>query len=141
VLDTSFYRYNASAAVSLTGSATGDDTADWTLLLPRTSLQPDTIHDLQAKPAPPVRFVRVDAFPDGGISRIRIIGRVDPLQRAEAGRRWWNALPDRHAVEVLANTGVPAATADGLAADRPIAIGSLAPEPLRVLLDGPDATP
>jgi allantoicase len=141
VLDTSFYRYNASAAVALTGSATGDDTADWTLLLPRTSLQPDTIHDLQAKPAPPVRFVRVDAFPDGGISRIRIIGRVDPLERAEVGRRWWNALPDRQAVEVLTNSAVPAATATALAADRPIAIGSPAPEPLRVLLDGPDATP
>jgi allantoicase len=138
VLDTSFYRYNASAAVSVTGSATDEETADWALLLPPTSLQPDTIHDLPAEAAPPVRFVRVDAFPDGGISRIRVVGHIDPLERAEAGRRWWNALPDRQAVEVLTNSGVLAAVAAALAADRPVALGSPAPEPLRVLLDGPD---
>jgi allantoicase len=138
VLDTSFYRYNASDAVSVTGSTTGDDTTTWVTLLPRMSLQPDTIHDVQAEPSPPVRFVRVEAFPDGGISRVRVIGNVDPPERAKAGRRWWNALPDRQAVEVLTDSGVPTPSAAALAADRPITLSSPAAEPLRALLDGPD---
>ena len=138
VLDTSFYRYNASEAVSVTGSSTGDATGDWALLLQRTELQPDTVHDLRAEPAPPVRFVRVDAYPDGGISRIRVVGHVDPVARSTAGRLWWNALPEQQAEEVLTAAGVPAGGAAALVGDRPVALESLAPGPLRALLDGPD---
>ena len=138
VLDTSFYRYNASEAVSVAGSPTYDDTADWAPLLARTRLQPDTIHDLRAQPAPPVRFVRVDAYPDGGLSRVRIVGQVDPVSRAEAGRRWWNALPERQAAEVLAGAAVPTGAAVALVADRPVPLEGPTPETLSALLDGPD---
>jgi len=138
VFDTSFYRYNASEAVAATGSSTSDETGDWALLLARTKLQPDTVHDLKAEPAPAVRFVRVDAYPDGGISRIRVVGRVDPVARADAGRRWWNALPEQQAEEVLAAAGVPAAGTAALVGDRPVALEGPAPEPLTALLDGPD---
>jgi len=138
VFDTSFYRYNASEAVSVTGSSTGDDIGDRALLLARTELQPDTVHDLRAEAAPPVGFVRVDAYPDGGISRIRVVGRVDPVTRAAAGRRWWNALPERQAEEVLAAAGLPAAGAAALVADRPLTLQGPGPEPLSVLLDGSD---
>jgi allantoicase len=137
VLDTSFYRYNASASVSVAGSATDNDATDWAPLLPRTALQPDTIHELPAEAAPPVRFVRVDAFPDGGISRVRVIGHLDALARADAGRQWWNALPDQQAAQVLATAGVPAGAAAALVADRPVPLGREAPELLRLLLDGP----
>lgn len=144
VIDTSFYRYNASAAVSVTGSATdhglaggtGDDAGGW-VLLPRTMLQPDTIHDLRAQPSPPVRFVRVNAFPDGGLSRVRVVGHVDPADRAEAGRRWWNALCEQQAHEVLAAAGVPPESAAPIVAERPVPSGAPAPGPLRPLLDGP----
>lgn len=138
VLDTSYFRYNASEAVSVTGSSSSDDTGEWALLLARTELQPDTVHDLKAEPAPPVRFVRVDAYPDGGISRIRVVGRVDPVARADAGRRWWNALPEQQAEEVLAAAGVSAASAAALVGDRPVALQGPAPGPLSLLLDGPD---
>jgi allantoicase len=138
VLDTSFYRYNASESVSVAGSATDDDTAEWATLLRRTMVQPDTIHDLSAESAPPVRFVRVDAFPDGGISRVRVIGHLDAVARAAAGRQWWNALPEQQAAHVLATAGVPTDAAAALVADRPVPLGRGAPEPLRLLLDGPD---
>jgi allantoicase len=137
VFDTSFYRYNASEAVSVTGSSTHDDTGDWALLLARTELQPDTVHDLVAEPAPAAQFIRVNAYPDGGISRVRVVGHVDPVSRAYAGRRWWNALPEQHAEEVLAGAGVLAVGAAALVGDRPLALDGPAPEPLRVLLDGP----
>jgi allantoicase len=138
VFDTSFFRYNASEAVSVTGSSTGDGPRDWVRLLARTELQPDTVHDLRAEQAPPVRFVRVDAYPDGGISRIRVVGRVDPAARAYGGRRWWNALPGPQAQEVLASVGIVGAGASALVDDRPVALDGPVPEPLIVLLDGPD---
>ena len=138
VLDTSFYRYNASEAVSVTGSSTGDGTGASALLLARTELQPDTVHDLRAEPAPPVHFVRVDAYPDGGISRIRVVGQVDRAARTYAWRQWWNALPVQQAEEVLAATGVPAAATAVLVGDRPVAIEGPLPAPLSAQLDGPD---
>jgi len=144
--DTSFYRYNASEAVSVTGSSTGDVTGDGSgggtggsvLLLARTELQPDTFHDLAAGPASAVRFVRVDAYPDGGISRIRVVGHVDRVARAHAGRQWWNALPEQHAEQVLAAAGVPAAATTVLVGDRPVAMEGPVPAPLSAQLDGPD---
>ncbi|MGD0811530.1 MAG: allantoicase [Acidimicrobiales bacterium] len=138
VFDTSFYRYNASEAVSVTGSSTHDDAGDWAMLLARTELQPDTVHDLAAEPTPAVRFIRVAAYPDGGISRIRVLGHIDPAHRAFTGRRWWNALPEPQAQEVLAGAGVPPEAAAALVGDRPLALDAPAPEPLRVLLDGRD---
>ena len=148
VFDTSFFRYNASEAVSATGSLTGegtghgagDGTGDGSLLLARTELQPDTVHDLKALPAPPAGFVRVDAYPDGGISRIRVVGRVGPAARAAAGRRWWNALPDQQVREVLASSGMSAAGAEALFAGRPVSLQGPSPAPLAVLLDGPGPT-
>jgi allantoicase len=138
VFDTSFYRYNASEAVSVTGSTTRDGTGEWALLLARTELQPDTVHDLVAQPAPTVRFVRVDAYPDGGISRIRVVGYVDPAARASAGRSWWNALPEQQARQVLVDAGVVDVSAAALVGGRPVALEGPAPEALRLLLDGPD---
>lgn len=137
VIDTSYYRYNASEAVAVTGSLTADEATDWASLLPQTVLQPDTVHDLAAQTAPPVRFVRVDAYPDGGMSRVRVIGHVSRAGRAEAGRRWWNALPDQQAGEVLAADAVPAAEATALVADRPLPLDGPAPGPISELLDGP----
>ena len=52
VIDTSYYRYNASEAVSVTGSLNAQDTEDWAVLLGRTRLQPDTVHDLRANSCP-----------------------------------------------------------------------------------------
>jgi allantoicase len=138
VFDTSFFRYNASQEVSVAGSLIGDDTREWALVLARTELQPDTVHDLKAEPAAPVRFVRVDAYPDGGIARIRVVGRIDPIARAAAGRRWWNALPEQQAEEVLAAAGVSGAGAAALVADRPVVLNEPAPTPLSVVFDGPD---
>ena len=126
--------------VSVTGSTTRDDTGDWALLLARTELQPDTVHDLLAEPGPPVRFIRVDAYPDGGISRIRVVGHVDPAARADAGRSWWNALTEQQAQQVLADAGVQAVSATALVGDRPAALDGAAPKALRVLLDGPAHT-
>jgi allantoicase len=90
-LDTTNFLGNApeSAAVSATdlGGGSSATTADaarrpterlgsaaWVPLLGRTALQPDTRHRFLVKDAPPATHVRLDIFPDGGVSRLRLWG-------------------------------------------------------------------
>ena len=39
------------------------------------------------------RLVRLDIYPDGGISRLRLVGEVPPEHREEIARRWLGLLP------------------------------------------------
>ncbi len=50
----------------------------WLVLLPETKLEADTVHAFRDSIADlgPVRFVRLNMIPDGGVSRLRMIGRV-----------------------------------------------------------------
>ena len=64
--------------------------------------------------------VRLDAFPDAGISRLRLIGRVDPAARRPAGWRWFNSLPVDHAARCLAEAGISADLAYRLLEQRPL---------------------
>ena len=70
----------ASAAVALYGCAQDPcppyDSPAWAALLGRTRLQPDTRHVLPAASAQPVSTVRLDAFPDGGLSRVRLLAAM-----------------------------------------------------------------
>ncbi len=50
----------------------------WPLLLPEIRLQADHVHTVREGLAElgPVRFVRLNILPDGGVSRLRLIGRA-----------------------------------------------------------------
>jgi allantoicase len=131
IVDTAHFRYNASAEVAVQacaapGRAPAPDSADWMPLLGRTRLQPDTRHVL-AVPAladgASVTSIRLDAFPDGGISRLRVIGRISPAARLEAGYRWFNSLPGSQAVRCLAGAGLPGDLASAVAGRRPLGAG------------------
>ena len=153
-IDTAHFKYNASAEIAFYGAA-GEgmpqaDSASWMPLLSRRPLQPDTRHVF---PLPaglsPISFVRLDAFPDGGISRVRLWGAVDPAARRGAGYRWFNALPAGQATHLLLEQGVPAELAVRLTAARPLAeqtisalVGEAASDlmllaALKAMLDGP----
>jgi allantoicase len=136
VVDTAHFKYNASAEVAL--CATVLDPLDphpsagspaWRPLLGRTRLQPDTRHEFASQCDESVGAVRLDAFPDGGLSRVRLIGSIDPAARRAAGYRWFNSLPAAQAVRCLTDAGTEPDLAAGLAGRRPLAEG------------WPDATP
>ncbi|MET9501930.1 allantoicase [Streptomyces sp. NPDC006622] len=79
-IDTAYLKGNSAgwAAVSVRDGEPSEDAADggWREVLPRTRLQPDTNHRF-ALPAPVVgTHARVDIYPDGGISRLRLIGSL-----------------------------------------------------------------
>jgi allantoicase len=130
VIDTAHFKYNASAEVAL--CATALDPLDphppagspaWRPLLGRTRLQPDTRHEFASQCDEPVGAVRLDAFPDGGLSRVRLIGSIDPAARRAAGYRWFNALPAAQAVQCLTGAGLEPGLAAGLAGRRPLTAG------------------
>jgi allantoicase len=87
VIDTSRFVGNAPGWASVTDADTGAE------LLPRTRLVPDIEHRLRARPAPPVRRARLDIYPDGGISRLRLHGTVADDARAPLAARWLDVLP------------------------------------------------
>ena len=130
-LDTSYFLGNAPGTASLTGIGPGGEVP----LLPRTRLQPDTRHRFVLDGAPGVDRVRLDVFPDGGMARLRLWGRPTATGRAELGRRWFDALPDVQALEVLGSVGVPPADAGRLVRIRPVA--AELPAAAARLIDGP----
>jgi allantoicase len=84
-IDTTHFVGNAPGWASLTG--------DGGTLLPRTRLQPDTRHRF-ALDAAEVTEVRLDVFPDGGVSRLRLHGAPTEAGRAALLLRFANAVPD-----------------------------------------------
>ncbi|GAA1366371.1 allantoicase [Streptomyces beijiangensis] len=73
-IDTAYLKGNSAgwAALSLRDGGTGE----WTEVIARTRLQPDTNHRF-VLPVPVVGTdVRVDIYPDGGISRLRLFGAL-----------------------------------------------------------------
>jgi len=115
-LDTSYFLGNAPGSASLTGSGPDGEV----VVLPRTRLQPDTRHRFVLEGGPAVDRVRLDVFPDGGMARLRLWGRPTAAGREALGRRWFDALPDVQALEVLQGAGVPPAEAGRLVGARPL---------------------
>jgi allantoicase len=143
VVDTAHFKYNASAEVVLYGcvqdAVPPGNSTSWLPLLGRTRLQPDTRHEFASQCAQPLVMVRLDALPDGGLSRVRLIGRVEAKARRAAGYRWFNSLPAPQAVRCLVETGMNADLATKIERQRPLNEGWL-PSEQRHLADDSTAT-
>jgi allantoicase len=124
IVDTAHFKYNASAQIAVYGCgqdlAPSAASAQWAPLLRRTALQPDTRHVLAVSHDGPVASIRLDAFPDGGLSRVRVVGAIDRAARRLAGYRWFNSLPQSQAVQCLADGGIAADLAADIASQRPL---------------------
>lgn len=87
VVDTSHFKGNAPGACAVSGRRGG---GAWHELVARSPLEPHTVHTLATDAAPDelVDEVRLDIFPDGGVARFRVHGRLDPeaLAAAALGR-------------------------------------------------------
>jgi allantoicase len=117
-LDASHFKGNAPGSATVRGAdAPG---GAWFDLLPRVRLQPDTRHRFRLGSARRTSHVRLDIFPDGGLARLRLFGRVGDDDLAELGLRWFNALPAAQARQVAVDCGLDGAVADRLAGSRPL---------------------
>lgn len=111
VVDTSHFKGNYPESCSVEGRLAPDASLDtllsasdlWQELLPRTKLAADTEHSFQKeiKSVGPVTHIRLNIFPDGGVSRLRIFGRVSSDGRQRAGLQWLNTLLGREAEAAL----------------------------------------
>jgi allantoicase len=102
-----------------------DRDGDWWTLVPETRLGPHRQHvftvfaaDAAARPA---THVRLSIHPDGGISRLRVIGQVSDAGWDRWGVRWLNALPAERAESELHACCASRQWAAGVAAARPFA--------------------
>jgi allantoicase len=129
-LDTTWFLGNAPGSAALTGLGPDGELP----LLTRTRLQPDTRHRFVLPAAPGVDRVRLDVFPDGGMARLRLWGRPTAAGRAALGRRWFDALPDVQALEVLGAAGIPPHKAGRLVGARPL--GDEVPQEIAALVLG-----
>ncbi|AYF78500.1 allantoicase [Nocardia yunnanensis] len=78
-IDTSYFLFNSPGAGSLTGIRADGTEVE---LLGRTALQPDTRHRFLIDAGEAVVRVRLDAFPDGGLARLRLFGTLTDEARA-----------------------------------------------------------
>jgi allantoicase len=93
-VDTSYFVFNASAEVSIVGTVAGPDRENgWALVpfdvpvLPRTRLVADA-RQVFSVDARDITALRVQAYPDGGIARVRAVGTPTPAGREQLSRRW-----------------------------------------------------
>ena len=73
-IDTACLKGNSAGWASV--SVRDGSDREWTQILPRTRLQPDTNHRFALAAAAVGTHARVDIFPDGGISRLRLLGAL-----------------------------------------------------------------
>ena len=87
VVDTSRFVGNSPGAAEVTDLTTG------ATLLARTRLEPDTEHRFRVADIGPVTDLRLDIFPDGGLSRLRVNGAVADEAHGALAARWLGLLP------------------------------------------------
>lgn len=86
VVDTAHFKgnYPDRCSIQATRRAHGtpaeiaEQAENWPVLLPEVKLSADHIHTFREELAAlgPVRFVRLNIYPDGGVSRLRLMGKV-----------------------------------------------------------------
>ncbi|TQF02220.1 allantoicase [Kitasatospora acidiphila] len=136
-VDTSHFVANAPGWADLLGyDATGGgdpatDAEGWFEILPRTRLQPDTRHRLRLSGARAATHVRLGVYPDGGVARLRLTGRLTEAGRASLALRWFNALPAAEATAALVAAGLTGTEAAALTAARPLTGAADLPAALR----------
>jgi allantoicase len=94
VIDTSRFLGNAPGWAAIANADSG------AVLLPRTRLLPDTEHRLRVSAVSAIARARLDIYPDGGIARLRLLGRVADDARDAIARRWLDLLPPDQAAAV-----------------------------------------
>jgi allantoicase len=97
--------------------------ADWKVVLPQTKLKPDYLHafDLDVKGDANPTHVRLNIYPDGGVSRFRMFGIPSADARRRAVLRQLNAMDEQEVRALLADFCAAPAWIDRMASARPFA--------------------
>ncbi|MCX5500514.1 allantoicase [Streptomyces sp. NBC_00053] len=85
-IDTAYLKGNSAGWIALQGR--NGETGEWFEIIPRTRLQPDTLHRFPLRAQAIVTHVRLDAFPDGGVARMRLHGSLTESGATELAHRY-----------------------------------------------------
>jgi allantoicase len=132
IVDTAHFKGNAPGACTLDMAHAPDASPEraaaadlpWQPLMAMTALEPDHEHDFDLASAAvgrPATHVCLRIHPDGGVARLRLLGRVTEAGRRMLGLRWLNALVPALAERELATCLGAPAWARAVAAERPFA--------------------
>lgn len=134
-LDTAHFKGNYPDSASVEGVVMEDEgggvSADvairtsvaWQIVLPQAKLQPDHLHSFEGELKPDViaTHVRLNIFPDGGVSRFRVFGSPTPVARRGSILRQLNALDEPELRAELAGFCGAPSWIDRMTAARPYA--------------------
>ena len=104
-IDTGYFLGNAPGEIRL--SAQTGDGGPWVEIVGRSPVAYDSHNRFRVPEIDGVTAVRVDAFPDGGFSRLHLFGELTSDALAEALTRWLRLLPAAAREQVLNEAGVP----------------------------------
>lgn len=95
--------------------------ADWKSVLPQMKLKPDHPHQFASEVSRGIRasHVRLNIFPDGGVSRFRVFGAPDAEARRRAVLRQLNAMDEPDVRAALTDFCAAPAWIDRMASSRP----------------------
>lgn len=94
LLDTTHFKGNAPGWVSVELSDDGDE---WVEVIERAPVSADSLNELLLDEPAQAGFARLSIHPDGGVARLRLLGRVDPTAAGAVRLDYLNSLFDAEA--------------------------------------------
>ena len=117
-VDTAHFKGNYPDRCSIDASIDG---REWKILLPQTRLNPDHTHvyEKELQDVGPAADLRLNIYPDGGISRLRVMGVPTPAGRQRAFLQLLNTMSEGGARAALGDCCGAPRWIDRMAAARP----------------------
>ena len=119
-VDTSHFKGNFPDRCSLDVSPSGEEQS-WVEVLAESKLQADMrrVFDRELTAVPAARYARFNIYPDGGVSRLRLFGRMTDQGRVRVRLTALNAAPAKQAVADFTRCCGSTVWASRMAAGRP----------------------
>lgn len=101
-VDTTYYKGNAPDSFSVDGRRNRDSQGEpkWTPILSQTAGAQDTPHAFRVSDCD-FEEVKLNIYPDGGVSRFRVFGMFTQEGLGRVGLKWFLSLPQHHLLEIL----------------------------------------
>ncbi|MEX1126009.1 MAG: allantoicase [Acidimicrobiia bacterium] len=118
VIDTRHFKGNAPGWVSLSVS---EDGAAWAMVVDRVAIAPHDVARLDLRVPTHAGFLRVDIHPDGGLARVKALGRPDREALLDKRIEYLNSLTESAARRFLKSACVSGSWVESMIAKRPFA--------------------
>ena len=116
VIDTTHFKGNAPGWVSLHVSGDG---SDWRQAVEKEAISADAVNSIEVGEPVAAAFIRLSLHPDGGVARIRALGRPDPEPATSSRVSYLNALFDSEAHAFFRAACAASAWVEHMVAGRP----------------------